>query len=169
MRDKSALAAVCALLLASCQRTTEVRGSDDLTEADGALVSLGERQAVIFAGGSGSTCDRLRAGPLREGALVLKLLPGTQQGTYKPATYTVAVAVATASERGAGAYLRKPQSEPACVSDILLASDGTITLAELAPDGARGSFDLWFGSSRHLTGRFSVRRCEIPPNVEPCY
>jgi hypothetical protein len=162
MRDNSARAAAVALLLLSCQRATEVRGSEELADSDGALITVAGQKAVVFAAGGG-TCDRLREGPLRESALVLKLPEGP------PGSYPVPAVDANTSERVAGAYLRKPQSEPACVSDILLASDGTLVLTEVTPDRARGSFDLWFGANRHYSGQFDVRRCAIPASVEPCY
>jgi hypothetical protein len=161
MRDKSAALAACALLALSCHRSTEVRGSDEFENADGALFTVADQPTIVLAGAPGA-CDRLRAGPLREGALVVKL-PAARPGRY-------AVPKDGAADRDvAGAYLRAPQQSESCVGDILLASDGAITVSETSRDGARGSFDLWFGSTRHLTGRFEVRRCPVPQAVQSCY
>jgi hypothetical protein len=163
MRDKSAAIAVCALLALSCHRSTEVRGADEFSNADGALFLIGDEQTIVLASTAGA-CDRLRGGPLREGALVVKL-PGAQPGQY-----VVPKDGATNHARVAGAYLRAPQQNDACVGDILLASDGSVTLSQTSSGGgARGSFDLWFGSTRHLTGRFEVRPCAVPESVQACY
>jgi hypothetical protein len=162
MRDKSAALAACALLALSCHRSTEVRGADEFSNADGALFMIADEQTIVLASTAGA-CDRLRAGPLREGALVVKL-PATQPGQY-----VVPKDGATNHGRSAGAYLRAPQQNDSCVGDILLASDGSVTLSQTSGDAARGSFDLWFGSTRHLTGRFEVRPCTVPESVQACY
>jgi hypothetical protein len=162
MRDKSAAVALCALLALACQRSTEVRGADEFSSADGALFLVADQHTIVLAS-SGDACHRLRTGPLREGSLVLKL-PATTPGEY-------AVPKGGIGDGGrvAGAYLRAPQQNGACVGDILLASEGAITVSQMGRDGARGSFDLWFGSTRHLTGRFEVRRCPVPEAVQACY
>jgi hypothetical protein len=162
MRDKSAAVAACALLALSCQRATEVRGADEFSSADGALFLASDQQTIVLASSAGA-CDRLRTGPLREGSLVLKL-PGA-----RPGQYAVPRGGAADSAPVAGAYLRAPQQGAGCVGDILLASDGAITVSQMGREGARGSFDLWFGSTRHLTGRFEVRRCPVPEGVQACY
>jgi hypothetical protein len=162
MRDKSAAIAACALAAISCHRSTEVRGADEFGNADGALFTVADQQTIVLASTAGA-CDRLRAGPLREGSLVLKI-PAAEAGSYD-----VPKNGAGDQRRVAGAYLRAPQQTESCVGDILIASEGTITLSQTTGDEVRGSFDLWFGSTRHLTGRFEVHRCPVPQSVQACY
>jgi hypothetical protein len=162
MRDKSAAIASCALLALSCHRSTEVRGAAEFSNADGALFMASDQQTIVLAS-TAAACDRLRTGPLREGSLVFKL------PTAQPGQYAVPKGGAGDGAGVAGAYLRAPQENAACVGDILLASEGAITVSQMGREGARGSFDLWFGSTRHLTGRFEVRRCPVPQSVQACY
>ena len=119
-------------------------------------VSSGQGIVIALTNRPGMTCT---TDSLFANLDVLDLDVSNANGAVTPGTYAIPAAVAV----GSSARAVFSTSTSTCGGDIsLLATSGTITLAELSSTHVSGSYDVTFGTQGSFSGSFDLALCDLP-------